>query len=191
MLEGKVVRIRTMEVRDLPAVKTINDDPAVRGNVVGWGWPNSLSEMERWHAGSQGGATHRWVVEGSSGDVIGVTGLWDVDMQSRHALTALKIGGTSGDRGRGSGTDAIKLVMAFAFYDLGLNRLYGSILVSNAASQRAYVDKCGWSREGVAREHVWRHGQFRDLVHVGVLKSDFDQLPDAHDYIVRVTGGSA
>lgn len=188
MLQGKVVRIRTMEIGDLPAVKAINDDPQVRGNVVGWGWQNSLAEMERWHASSQGGTTHRWVVEGSSGDVIGVTGLWDVDFQSRTALTALKIGGTSGERGRGAGTDAIKLVMAFAFYDVGLNRLYGSILTDNEASQRAYIDKCGWSREGIARAHVWRHGAYRDLLHVGVLREDFDALEDAADYVARVTG---
>ena len=190
MLQGKFVKIRTMEEADLSAVKAINDDPAVRANVVGWGWPTSMSEMQRWHAGSQGGHTHRWVVEDEAERVIGVTGLWDVDMQSRHAMTALKLGGRNEVRGRGLGSDAIKLVMAWAFYDLGLNRLYGSILANNVASQRAYVDKCGWSHEGVSREHVWRHGSFVDLLHVGVLKSDFDKLDDAQDYISLVMTGT-
>lgn len=190
MLKGKLVEIHTMEVSDLPAVKLINDDPVVRANVVGWGWPNSESEMVRWHAGSQGGSTHRWVVAGAGRAVFGVTGLWDVDMQSRHAMTALKIGGGDDLRGRGLGTDAIKLVMAFAFYDLGLNRLHSSILDFNKASLRAYIDKCGWSREGVSRQHVWRHGQFVDLIQIGILKDDFDQLPDAQDYISLVTGGA-
>lgn len=188
MLKGKFVTIRTMEVADLSAVKSINDDPAVRANVVGWGWPTSEAEMQRWHASSQGGATHRWVVEDQESRVIGVTGLWDVDMQSRHALTALKLGGRNEVRGRGLGTDAIKLVMAFAFYDLGLNRLHGSIIDVNQASLRAYVDKCGWSREGVSRQHIWRHGRFVDLHQVGVLKEDFDQLADAEDYVALVTG---
>lgn len=182
MLKGKHVTIRTMEVGDLPYVKAINDDPVVRANVVGWGWPNSEAEMLRWHASSQGGNTHRWVVEDEDSRVIGVTGLWDVDLQSRHALTALKLGGRNEVRGRGLGTDAIKLVMAFAFYDVGLNRLYSSILASNAASLRAYVDKCGWSHEGVSRQHVWRHGKFCDLVEVGILKEEFDKLPDAPAY---------
>lgn len=190
MIRGRHVLIRTMESEDLPAVKAINDDLAVRGNVVGWGWPNSLAEMERWHAGSQGGATHRWIVEDADGDVIGVTGLWDVDYQSRHALTALKLGGTNPLRGRGFGTDAIKLVMAFAFYDVGLQRLYSSILETNQASMRAYVDKCGWQREGIARRHVWRHGEYVDLVHVGALKEDFDGLDDAQFYVDQVTGRS-
>jgi RimJ/RimL family protein N-acetyltransferase len=185
MLKGKLVHIRTMEEADLPAVKAINDDPAVRANVVGWGWPNSMTEMQRWHAGSQGGNTHRWVVEDRDQQVIGVTGLWDVDMQSRNALTALKLGGTGDVRGRGLGSDAIKLVMAWAFYDLGLHRLHSTILVDNTASQRAYLEKCGWKREGIAREHVWRHGEFVDVAYVGALRSDFDALPDAQEYVDR------
>lgn len=187
MLQGRLVSIRTMEVADLPYVKAINDDPVVRANVVGWGWPNSEAEMLRWHAASQGGSTHRWVVEDADCRVIGVTGLWDVDLQSRNALTALKLGGKDEVRGRGLGADAIKLVMAFAFYDLGLNRLHSSILASNAASLRAYVDKCGWSKEGVSRQHVWRHGGFVDLHQVGVLREDFDRLPDSEEYINIVT----
>lgn len=190
MLRGKYVHIRTMEADDLTAVKAVNDDPAVRANVVGWGWPTSMTEMQRWHGGSQGGNTHRWVVEDGEQRVIGVTGLWDVDMQSRHAMTALKLGGLNEVRGRGLGTDAIKIVMAWAFYDLGLRRLYSSILVNNVASQRAYIDKCGWSREGISRAHVWRSGGFVDLIHVGILKAEFDQLVDAQDYISLVTTGA-
>lgn len=182
MIRGKFVMIRTMEVEDLAAVKAINDDPEVRGRVVGWGWPNSRAELARWHQGSQGGATHRWVVATEEHGVVGVTGLWDVDLQSRNALTALKLGGASGVRGRGLGTDAIMAVMAFAFYDVGLHRLHSSILADNEASTRAYVDKCGWSVEGVSREHVWRHGRFVDLAQIGILREDFDALPHAEEY---------
>lgn len=189
MLYGKLVQFRTMETEDLPLVKAVNDDPAVRGNVVGWGWPNSQTELQKWHGASQGGLTHRWVVEDLDGRVIGVTGLWDVNWHDRNALTALKLGGMNEVRGRGLGTDAIKLLMAHAFYDVGLNRLYGSILETNPASMRAYVEKCGWRHEGVSREHVWRHGRFLDLHQVGVLKVDFDQLPDSKDYVEMALRG--
>lgn len=182
MLNGKLVRIRTIEVDDLPAMKRINDDAVVRGNVVGWGWPNSLQELETWFGESQGGSTHRWLVETHEGQTIGVTGLWDVDWHSRNALTALKLGGVDGVRARGAGTDAIKLVMAFAFYDVGLERLHSTILTTNEASQRAYVTNCGWSREGTARRHVWRHGQYVDAHHIGILREEFDALPDAEMY---------
>jgi RimJ/RimL family protein N-acetyltransferase len=121
-------------------------------------------------------------VERRDGGPIGVTGLWDVDWQSRNAQTALKLGGVVGARGAGFGADAIKAVMAFAFYDVGLERLYSTILEDNVASLRAYCGKSGWQQEGRARRHVWRHGDWVDAIHVAALKSDFDALPDADVY---------
>ncbi|MDO9497354.1 MAG: GNAT family protein, partial [Nocardioides sp.] len=168
-----------MEFDDLPAVKRINEDSAVRGNVVGWGWPNSLRELENWFSSSQGGSTHRWMVETHDGQAIGVTGLWDVDWHNRNALTALKLGGVDEVRGRGAGSDAIKLVMAFAFFDVGLERLHSTILENNTASLKAYVEHCGWSNEGTARRHVWRHGTYVDAHHIGVLREEFERLPDS------------
>lgn len=193
MIKGKLVSIRPVEEADLTALKAVNDDPIVRGNVVGWGWPVSLDEQSAWFA-RQGSSesTQRWVVVDGEDAVIGLTGLWDIDLHNRNALTALKLGGTHPDvRGRGLGTDAIKAVMAFAFYDVGLERLYSTILEDNGASRRAYCDHCGWAVEGVARRHVWRHGGFKDLLSVGILKSDFDQLPDAEDYVDLIRTGGA
>lgn len=188
MIHGRRVALRTMEEADLASVKAINDDQNVRGNVVGWAWPTSMVEMAAWFQRSHGGPTHRWVVVDEQDRVLGVTGLWDVDLQSRNALTALKMGGGSGERGKGAGTDSIMITMAFAFYDVGLHRLYGAILRDNVASTRAYVDKCGWTVEGVSRQHVWRHGCFVDLQHVGILKEEFDSLPDAAEYVDLIVG---
>ena len=56
---------------------------------------------------------------------------------------------------------------------------------------KVYVNKCGWTDEGVARKHVWRHGSFVDLHHVGVLREDFDRLDDSDDYRRLATGGVA
>jgi len=121
MIRGQKVCIRPMEREDLPFVQQLNADPVVRGRVVGWGWPSSLAEQTSWFdSQGRGGLTHRWMVERPDRKPIGVTGLWDVDWHNRNALTALKLGATPGAKGAGFGTDAIKAVMAFAFYDVGL-----------------------------------------------------------------------
>jgi len=78
--------------------------------------------------------------------------------------------------------------MAWSFYEVGLRRLYSTILDSNAASLGAYVRKCGWRVEGQAREAVFRGGTWQDLNHVAILRSEFDALPLAKEYIERVCG---
>lgn len=190
MIYGQRIRLRPIEQSDQAFLVSLAADPVVRANVVGWGFPTSLHEQERWFAGHVAGSTHRWIIETHEGESLGMTGLWDVDWHNRNAYTGVKIGGASTvGRGRGMGRDAIKTAMAFAFYDVGLHRLHANILASNAASLKAYVDACGWSVEGVGRQQIWRNGAFVDLVHIGILKDEFDRLPDAKDYADLVRHG--
>lgn len=189
MIKGKTVSLRPIEERDQEFIHQLNADPGVRANVVGWDFPQSLHQQRRWFENSQTGSTHRWIVEDSEYRQIGLTGLWDVDHHNRNALTALKLGGPYEVRGRGFGPDAIKAVMAFAFYDVGLERLYSSILDGNRPSLKAYCEHCNWSVEGTSRRHVWRHGRYVDLLQIGALKGDFDAIEDSVDYINLVTRG--
>ena len=84
---------------------------------------------------------------------------------------------------KGAGTDAIMLVNAWAFYDFGLRRLYGSILDFNGSSLGAYVKKAGWRIEGRERESIFRKGEWHDLLRVAILRSDFDSLSEAAEYV--------
>ncbi|WP_191564275.1 GNAT family N-acetyltransferase [Janibacter melonis] len=188
MIRGRDVVVRPIETADQSFIHELNADAGVRGRVVGWDWPNSLTAQEQWFQRQSPSDTHRWLVTTSEKQPLGLTGLWDVDWHNRNALTALKIGGSADVRGRGYGPDAIMAVMAFAFYDVGLHRLHSSILADNAPSVRAYVEKCGWSLEGTSREHIWRHGRAVDLLQIGILRSDFDRLPLAEEYVSRMLG---
>ena len=182
MIRGIRTICRPIELGDQAFIHRLNADPVVRANVVGWDFPSSLDHQVKWFENYAPSLTHRWIVEDLEGSALGLTGLWDIDWHSRNALTALKLGGDVPQRGRGFGTDAIMTVMAFAFYDVGLERLYGSILEDNDASLKAYTHRCGWQVEGISRNHVWRHGGFVNLLRVGVLREDFDLLPAASEY---------
>lgn len=168
------LRFRAIERADLQFLRDLANDPGVRGNVVGWDWPLSLASQERWFDGGvDDSVTRRFVVEGDDGDPVGVTGLWDIDWHNRTAMSAVKIGGKPDSRGRGYGTRAVWAMMDFAFNDVGLNRLYSSVLEFNAPSFGTYVERSGWKQEGVARQHVWRDGQYWDAVHIGILREEY------------------
>jgi hypothetical protein len=78
-------------------------------------------------------------------------------------------------------------LMAWAFYEVGLRRMHGTILDFDAAGHGAYVRKCGWQIEGRQREAVFRHGRWNDLLHVAILKREFDTLLDAEEYVGRLS----
>ncbi len=113
-----------------------------------------------------------------------MTGLWDIDWHNRHALTATKLILSEDTKGKGYGRDAIMTMSAYAFYEVGLNRLWGSIIDYNVASFRSYVEKSGWKVEGKLRNHIFRNGTFHDLYYVACLKEDFESVPDVKDYLI-------
>lgn len=174
MLSDGVLGLRPIERADLPFLRDLANDPGVRENVVGWDWPLSLSGQERWfERGIDSDRVRRFMVERDGDRPIGVTGLWDIDWRNRNAMSAIKLGGTEDVRGQGYGTRAIRLMTDFAFNDAGLQRLYAQIFSYNEASLGLYRDKCGWTVEGVLRQHVWRRDRYWDLVQVGILRDEY------------------
>jgi len=171
-----------MEVSDLSMMTALANDPRIRAMVVGWDWMVANSNQEEWLRNSSQSLTTRrlTIVEKNSGRPIGVTGLWDLDWHNRGALTAIKL--LPGNGIRGAGSDAIMLINAWSFLEVGLHRLYSSILPFNHSSFKAYVDRCGWTVEGRERESVFRNGRWHDLIRVAILASDFQAHPDADEY---------
>lgn len=168
------LNLRPIERTDLVFLRDLANDPVVRQNVVGWDWPLSLEGQEKWFdRGIDTSTTRRFIIEGDEGEPVGLTGLWDINWRNRTAKSAVKIGGRPDVRGRGYGTRSVHSLMDFAFNDVGLNRLYSTILDFNEASISTYTKKSGWKIEGVARQHIYRDGCFVDLMHIGILRDEY------------------
>lgn len=74
--------------------------------------------------------------------------------------------------GRGYATDAARALTTFAFTELGLHRISAAIGPENAASI-AMVEKLGFTREGVLRDHVFTNGSWRDSILYSVLEHEW------------------
>ena len=74
----------------------------------------------------------------------------------------------AGEWGHGYATEAARTILAFAFRELGLHRISAAIGPDNAASI-AVVEKLGFTREGVLRDHVHTNGAWRDSVLYSLL----------------------
>ena len=79
-------------------------------------------------------------------------------------------------RGKGYGRDTVFTIMKYAFEELGLNRLDGSMIEYNEASLKMYIEKCGWKREGIQRNWYFRKNRFWDRIIVGITKEDYNDF---------------
>ena len=185
MIVGINVSLRPIELSDSSILQELMNNPNITDNVVGWSMPVSLLSQELWIKNIDSGSNYRLVVvDNSTDEAIGITGLWDMDWHNQSAMSAIKL--IPAKIKKGYGTEAIMLSMAWAFYNVGLRRLHGAILDFNGPSMGAYVKKCGWRVEGCQREAIFRKGGWHDLYNVAILKREFDQLPDAQDFIQLV-----
>lgn len=76
-------------------------------------------------------------------------------------------------RGKGHGTEAQRLLVAYLFANTTVNRLEASTDVENLAEQRA-LEKTGLLREGIVRGCHFRDGEYRDMVLYSILRKDHE-----------------
>ena len=111
-----------------------------------------------------------WVIEHTS-RVIGEARLDRVDMQDRRASFAIGILDPQ-CLGKGIGTEAMRLVLQFAFDRLKLHRVSVRVLAYNHRAIRSYK-KCGFVLEGREREAALVNGEWHDDCIMGLLDRDF------------------
>ena len=82
--------------------------------------------------------------------------------------------GERSDWGKGYGTDAMRLILRYAFIELNLYRVSLDALGSNARAIRSY-EKCGFVREGELRDAARYDGQYVGEVYMGILRDEWEQ----------------
>lgn len=102
------------------------------------------------------------------GKLIGSCQLHSINYVHRSAELQIRLGDTE-QRGRGYGTEAVRLLMDFAFKDLNLQRVHLHVLSTNVVAIRVY-EKVGFMREGLLRRAAYIDGQYADVVVMGILR---------------------
>ena len=177
---GKRVLLRAMEMEDCEFVRGMFNDPEIENLVIGWAFPLSKYSQIKWYENNNDKHNFRFIIETKEDGAIGVATLLDIDWKNRMAQHGIKLA-KKYIRGKGYGTDAVMAIMRYAFDELGLNRLNGSWFPENIPSKTMYM-KCGWKEEGIRRNYIFKHGEYRDLVETGVLASDYYQLIEDNHY---------
>ena len=74
--------------------------------------------------------------------------------------------------GKGYGTDAMKVILRFAFDELNLRRVALDTFEYNPRAIHSY-EKAGFVHEGRAREYLYREGRRWDLIFMGILREEW------------------
>ncbi|NLJ91422.1 MAG: GNAT family N-acetyltransferase [Clostridiales bacterium] len=181
-IKGKFVTLRAMELEDQDMLREMINDPEIEKMVGGYSFPISKVQQNRWfEANSNNNSNIRLIIETEEDGAIGFANLVDIDWKNRRAFHGIKIANKQ-FRSRGIGTDTVMAIMKYAFEELNLNRLEGTIIEYNKPSLKLYCDKCGWKIEGTKRKAVFKGNEYHDEYVLGILKEDYLELVSANNY---------
>jgi RimJ/RimL family protein N-acetyltransferase len=124
--------------------------------------------------------------------VIGEAGLLRIDRAWRTTDISVIIGEKE-EWGKGYGTEAILLLLDYAFGHLNLHRVAIGVVGFNERALRFWA-KIGFKREGVQRDGYYYDGKYHDFVLMSILEDEFRELHGAHDskaHPLSGTGASA
>jgi len=76
---------------------------------------------------------------------------------------------------KGYGTDAMNILLRYAFTELNLERVTLTVFEYNARAIRSY-EKCGFRVEGHSRETLHREGRRWDVIFMGILQEEWQAL---------------
>jgi len=106
-----------------------------------------------------------------SGRLIGNIGLYHINFRDGHAEMGIFIGDEE-NMSQGYGTEAMRLLIRYAFDVLNMRKIRLSTYDFNLRAQKAYR-KIGFKEVGRLRENKYKRGRYADELIMEVFRSEF------------------
>jgi Acetyltransferases, including N-acetylases of ribosomal proteins len=181
-IQGKSVILRAIEESDLVTLHRWANDfetQDIMGNVH---FPSSLDFHRSWFQNLKNEPLNqRFAIQAPDVGLIGLSSITNIDWRNNHAWHGVMLGDAE-IRGKGYGADAVMATMRYAFDELHLERLDGSMIEYNEGSVAFYCGKLGWKEEGRQRNWYFRRGRYWDRIVVGITRSDYANLVEQTKY---------
>ena len=174
-LIGKRVYLRALEKEDLICIQKWSNDPEIRkltGEVASMGQADADKFLERVYNDN----TREWfvIIIKENEQLIGEAGL----LRMFHAWRTTDISIIIGEKdawGKGYGTEAILLLLYYAFRRLNFHRVAIGVVGFNEKAIR-FWEKVGFKKEGIQRDGYYYKYKYHDFVMMSILEGEFREL---------------
>ena len=134
--------------------------------------PKAAAKWMEEEVGQMSPASYYFTIRALDGDkLIGELGLDVVDWSGRDAFVGLGIGETE-YWSKGYGTEAMNILLRFAFSEINLKRVTLTVFEYNPRAIRSY-EKAGFQHEGRLRKILNKEGKRWDMLYMGILREEW------------------
>ncbi len=174
-IEGERVGLGPLSRELLPAYQRWVNNFSTLRTLAMVPRPMTAEAEAAWYERAASGSEHDvyfTIYELSTQLPIGNASLHDVNYRDRRAELGIFLGEPV-MRGRGYGTEAVRLLLDYAFTALGLHNVMLKVYEFNPAARRAY-EKAGFREIGRRRQSKWMGGRLWDEIYMDCLASEFE-----------------
>ena len=142
------------------------------GVARSWSVKQSKEEMQKWMENEKPNDYEFVIRTLAENRLIGMIGLDGIRWSHGDTFVGIAVG----ERevwGRGYGTDAMRVILRFAFMELNLHRVSLDVFEYNPRAIRSY-EKVGFKHEGRVRQALNRDGRRWDILYMGILREEWE-----------------
>lgn len=178
MINGERIYLRLPEMSDLDRLHTL------RNQEENWTFlkqyrPMSKEESVEWikkaTEKAQNMSDYKFViVDKEINEVIGVANLNDVNFINRNTMASIIV--MNEFQNRSYGTEALKLLLDFAFNSLNLELVIIDAISLNDRSIKVYEEKLKFKREGQLRNRFYKNGNYHEHVYFSMNRKEYYEI---------------
>ena len=178
MFEGKKMKLRSLKLTDLEVINIHWNTIALRrelGPVI----PSSKNEIEDWIKKTwekrKEGSEYTFAIEDiESNELIGYCSLKNIRKINRTGTVSIAIFNET-NRGKGYGTDAMKVLLRIGFNFLNLHRIGLNVFETNKRAIKLYQN-IGFKQVGLLRETDYVEGIYVNDLVMDILEDEWREL---------------
>ncbi|QZK91107.1 GNAT family N-acetyltransferase [Flavobacterium sp. CHNK8] len=174
-LKGNNIYIRALEPNDLEFIYAIENDQSI------WEVSNTNTPYSRFLVKQYLENAHQDIYEAKQlrlaicqdqdFPAIGLIDLFDFDPRNNRAGVGIVIQKNE-NRNQNVGSEALELLIEYAFYNLNLHQLYANIGTENVASTALFT-KFGFEMIGIKKDWTLHQGYYKDEAMYQLINTKF------------------
>jgi [ribosomal protein S5]-alanine N-acetyltransferase len=174
-LEGQRLILRQVKGSDVISLRDAANNPKVAYFLPKMPHPYTMKDAYSWVNRSKrmtkADSAYNFGIDlKSRGEIIGGIDLRVINLADKNAEVGYWLGVDYW--GQGLASEALNLILKFAFKDLKLKRVYGFVDQRNPASIKV-LEKAGFIREAVWRKASFLGRRWSDVYGYGILKEEY------------------
>lgn len=172
MIKGEHTALRAIEREDLPDLLSWRNDPDLRKYFREYRELNFQQQMN-WFENKVNNdiCTRMFAIVDSQQELLGAAGLCYIDWINRTADFSIYIGKNGLYIDELLAPDAAKVMIRYAFDELGINRLWSEIY-SFDYDKVKFFDALGFHLDGTHRQTHWAENKWHDSFFFSLLATD-------------------